>query len=65
MQPWQAFLDDDLPILLVIGDYYIFGETDAAGNVMRMVREFDINSRDDLARLQSEDPDKASQLLQP
>ena len=61
MQPWQALLDDDLPILLVIGDYYIFGETDAAGNVMRMVREFDINSRDDLARLQSENPDKASQ----
>jgi len=60
MQPWQAFLDDELPILLVIGDYYIFGETDATGNVMRMVREFDINSRDDLARLQSEDPDKAS-----
>jgi len=60
MQPWQAFLDDDLPILLVIGDYYIFGETDAAGNVMRMVREFNINSSDDLARLQSEDPEIAS-----
>jgi len=59
MQPWLAFLDDDLPILLVIGNYYIFGETDDGGNVMRMVREFDINSRDDLARLQLQSPDKA------
>ncbi len=59
IHPWQAFLDDDLPILLVIGDYYIFGETDASGNVMRMVREFNINSRDDLARLQAEEPGKA------
>lgn len=59
MQPWLAFLDDELPILLVIGNYYIFGETDDGGNVMRMVREFDINSRDDLARLQSQSPDKA------
>lgn len=59
MQPWLAFLDDDLPILLVIGNYYIFGETDDGGNVMRMVREFDINSRDDLARLQSQSPDQA------
>ena len=45
VQPWQSLLDDELPILLVIGDYYIFGEVDENGNVLRMVREFDINSR--------------------
>jgi hypothetical protein len=56
MQPWQAILDDDLPILLVIGDYYIFGETDASGNVVRMVREFDVNSQEDLLSFQSNDP---------
>lgn len=56
MAPWQAFLDDDLPILLVIGDYFIFGEVDDAGNVVRMVREFDINSQRDLATLQRQDP---------
>jgi len=49
MEPWQSLLDDDLPILLVIGDYYIFGELDDAGNVTRMVREFNINSPLDLA----------------
>ena len=35
--------------LLVIGDYYIFGEVDEFGNVTRMLREFNINSPQDLA----------------
>lgn len=56
MQPWPAFLDDDLPILLVIGDYYIFGEVDETGNVTRMVREFDINSSADLNRFRTNNP---------
>ncbi len=51
---WQPLLDDDLPVLVLIGDYYIMGELDAGGNVGRMVREFDINSRQDLQTLQSE-----------
>jgi hypothetical protein len=45
---WQPLLDDDLPILILVGDYYIMGEVDASGDVQRMVREFDINSRIDL-----------------
>jgi hypothetical protein len=49
---WQPLLDDDLPILILVGDYYIMGEADAAGNVQRMVREFDINSRLDLLAAQ-------------
>lgn len=60
MQPWQAFLDDELPILIVIGDYFIFGEVDESGNVMRMVREFNINSRDDLTAFQQQDPARGS-----
>ena len=56
MQPWPAFFDDELPILLVIGDYYIFGEVDDTGNVTRMVREFDINSSEDLIRFRSNNP---------
>jgi len=43
-QLWHPLLDDDQPILLLIGDYYIMGESDAQGNVVRMVREFDVNS---------------------
>lgn len=60
LEPWRSLLDDDLPILLVIGDYYIFGETDANGNVVRMVREFNINSQDDLVNFQSQHPKQGS-----
>ncbi len=49
---WQPMLDDAMPVLILIGDYYIMGELDATGNVERMVREFDINSRQDLQSLQ-------------
>lgn len=50
---WQPLLDDELPVLILIGDYYIMGELDAGGNVVRMVREFDINSRQELAARRS------------
>jgi len=41
---WGPLLDDDLPITLVVGDYFLLGEVDQAGNVERLVREFYINS---------------------
>jgi hypothetical protein len=44
--PW-AMIDGERPILLVIGDYYIFGEADGLA-VKRMIRDFDINSPADL-----------------
>ncbi|HHX82402.1 MAG TPA: hypothetical protein GX696_05405, partial [Pseudomonadaceae bacterium] len=50
---WAALLDDDLPVLVLVGDYYIMGEVDETGRVSRMVREFDINSSLDL-RLQQQ-----------
>lgn len=46
---WQPLLDDEAPILVLVGDYYIMGEQDSTGTVARMVREFDINSATDLA----------------
>jgi hypothetical protein len=50
---WQPLLDDELPVLILIGDYYIMGELDATGNVSRMVREFNINSTQDLRNYQN------------
>lgn len=44
---WAPLLDDDLPITLVLGDYYMLGEADEDGNVRRLVREFSINSPND------------------
>ncbi len=48
---WQNIINDALPILVVMGDYYIFGELDDRGRVTRMIRDFNINSRQDLSNL--------------
>ena len=44
---WAPLLRDKRPITLVVGDYYIFGETDEHGNVSRLIREYDINSAEE------------------
>jgi hypothetical protein len=42
---WAPLLADDLPITIVVGDYYMLGETDPEGETIeRLVREFYINS---------------------
>jgi hypothetical protein len=45
---WTRMLNSDRPLLLVLGDYYIFAETDRNMEVQRLVREFSINSPADL-----------------
>jgi len=60
---WASVLIDNQPILLVMGDYYIFGELNANGNIARMVREFNINSRSDLEDLQFSDIEQAENYL--
>lgn len=47
---WAPLLDDELPIYVVVGDYYIFGEVDEFLSVQRLVRDFGINSRADFDR---------------
>lgn len=44
---WAPLLDDDLPITLVVGDYFLLGEVDHSDHVRRLVREFFINSDQD------------------
>jgi hypothetical protein len=53
-------LEGDLPVQLVLGDYYIFGERDDAGHVRRLVRDFNINSRRELEQGFIGDPERAS-----
>jgi len=60
---WESVLSDGQPILLVMGDYYIFGELNANGNIARMVREFNVNSRSDLEDLQFSDIQRAENYL--
>jgi hypothetical protein len=45
---WSRMLAADRPLLLVLGDYYIFAETGKDMEVQRLVREFSINSAEDL-----------------
>lgn len=60
---WGSVLQDDKPVLLVMGDYYIFGELNANGNVARMVREFNVNSPFDLEELRFSDIERAENYL--
>jgi hypothetical protein len=57
---WAPLLDDDLPITIVVGDYYLLGETDEHGSIRRLVREFFINSHSDFLDHAELDP----QLMQ-
>lgn len=60
---WQTVLADEQPVMLVMGDYYIFGELNANGNVARMVREFNVNSSGDLEDLRFSDVERAENYL--
>jgi hypothetical protein len=54
---WAPLLADDEPITIVIGDYYLVGETDASGTIKRLVRDFFINSPGDLLHQAETSPD--------
>jgi len=55
LAPWKEMFDDAAPVLILVGDYYIFGELNDRGEVLRMIREFDVNSPEELAFLQEMD----------
>ena len=46
--PWSGLAAGDTTTLLVIGDYYIFGEIDEQAGINRLVRQYSINSASDL-----------------
>ena len=60
---WSDILDDDRPVVVVSGDYYIFAERGPDGAVARLVREFAVNSRQDLDELMLADTDAARRYL--
>lgn len=56
---WQPFLDSDRPVMVVVGDYYMFGEINAFHpDRSRLIRDFRIDSPTDLARAQEEEPER-------
>ncbi|MFL5296965.1 MAG: hypothetical protein ACJ798_11345 [Phenylobacterium sp.] len=46
--PWADLRRGEAPTLLVLGDYYIFGEIDEQAGINRLVRQYSINSAADL-----------------
>lgn len=46
--PLWAGLGRERPVVVVVGDYYIFGDTDYSEGPRRMIRAFEINSPADL-----------------
>ena len=54
---WTLLVKDDRPITLVVGDYFIFGEMDAHRDVARLVREYEINTPEELASFQMANPE--------
>jgi len=59
---WQPFLDSDRPIVIVVGDYYLFGEIDPIRpEQSRLIRDFRVDSPTDLASLQEAEPARYGQ----
>jgi len=56
---WQPFLDSPRPKLLVLGDYYIYGEIDPVRpEEGRLIRDFRVNSALDLELMQDLYPER-------
>lgn len=43
---WQPLLQSDRPLVIVLGDYYIFAEIGEYGEIQRLIRDFRIDSRE-------------------
>jgi hypothetical protein len=46
--PWRELVAPGRPLLVVVGDYYIFGDLDEATGAGRLVREYGVNSAQEL-----------------
>lgn len=61
---WHGIVESERPIYVVVGDYYIFGELGGATlDVRRLVREFNINSRNDLEQYLINNPQLADRYM--
>jgi hypothetical protein len=56
---WQPFIESERPIVVAVGDYYIFGEIDPFDpERSRLIRDFAVDSPTDLARAQEGEPER-------
>jgi hypothetical protein len=60
---WSAVIHDDRPIMIVVGDYYLIGETDNSMEVKRLIREYSVNSKSDLDNFIAQHPELADRYM--
>jgi hypothetical protein len=60
---WSSVLKDDRPITIIVGDYYLIGETDDSMGVNRLIREYSVNSKNDLDHYVQEHPALADRYM--
>ncbi|MBK8838388.1 MAG: hypothetical protein IPO30_06725 [Hyphomonadaceae bacterium] len=53
---WTEIANSPRPLLIVVGDYYMFGEYEERVKLKRLVRDFAINSKEDLVHSQRDNP---------
>ena len=53
---WRPLADGKRPLTIVVGDYYMFGEYEDQVTLKRLIRDFAINSKEDLVQSQSRVP---------
>ena len=53
---WTQIAKSTRPLLIVVGDYYMFGEYEERTKLKRLIRDFAINSKEDLANSQWSNP---------
>ena len=60
---WSWLQHDDRPTLIVVGDYYLVGETDDSMEVKRLIREYAVNSKGDLDLYIQQHPGVANRYI--
>ena len=53
---WDDLAVSERPLLIVVGDYYLFGEYENGLSLKRLIRDFSINSKEDLIHHFRNDP---------
>lgn len=60
---WQPLMGNDRPTAVVVGDYYLIGKSVDGRSVTHLLRDFSINSRDDLDRYLMSHPEDGERYM--
>ncbi|MCX8476319.1 MAG: helix-turn-helix domain-containing protein [Sphingomonas sp.] len=60
VQPWKAVTGNGKPTIVAIGDYYIFADMGPGGGPGRLVREYTVNSPEDLNQFARDNPERSA-----